>query len=567
MSINYSFSVPVLTAELLKDILSGRDLLDPNLHKAIRIAKESGTYTCPYCHGVNDGIMRIKSCGMGVESIALFLEQLFNPKSRDFCLCQLVIITMQTGDEYADTLQNMETYILPLYRYYRLRFVELARGGEQDRDGIVILQDTRCPRRMHGEGFYKLSDHYMRNGTVPQVGSQRLCSIRFKGWVGDYWLNNCLGLTECHHLFGFNAGESDRAEESKEAITKHNRASASKSASKSKRGATTPPRVRLRTSGDKIEDYQLMDLSFEEIEEASKSKEHSGSLKIIMAFGFNASEASRAQETAQYDGMKRATLVGDFDPTDFRILVSSNRALRRVGVFPLIQFGWGRLKCTLSIYLQLGIVWKKSHCGACPFSKDSSKCTPHGVARNKLHPELTARSLLMEYGSLCLNERGMLYVRKSLQMAVLSSQQTRALELFETLLNGMEFSLFEVKRIYSQKGKASRSVIRLATGTRQEMTLLFTKEAKRLSLKIRTVHGINYATFAERGETYPALEGFLVVAPAHIREKVRGDFALFEQRFAEVAHESDIKLPLLPGTELVGRPAFQTTLFGQLEAA
>lgn len=566
MSVNYSFSAPVPTARLLKDILSGREILDPNLHEALRVAKETGAYTCPYCHGVNDGIMRVKSCGMGVESIALFLEQLFNPRSRDFCLCQMVIMTMQTSEEFDDTLQYMETYILPLYRYYRLRFVELARGGEQDQDGIVILQDTRSAQRMHGEGFYKLSDHYMHNGTVPQVGSQRLCSIRFKGWVGDYWLNNCLGLTECHHLFGFNAGESVRADESIEAIAKHNRASAIKAASRSKKRASLP-RVRLRISGDRIENYRLVDLNFEDIEEAQGTHEHQGSLKIIMSFGFNASEWVRAQETAQYDGMKRATFIGDFDQTHCRVRVSSKRALRRVGVFPLIQFGWGRLKCKLSIYVRLGIVWKKSHCGACPFSKASSKCTPQGVARNKLHPELISRSLLMEYGSLCLNERGMLYVRKSLQLAVMTSQQTRAMELFELMLDRMEFSLFEVKRIYTQKGKASRSVIRLATGTRQEMTNFFTAHTTKLSLPIRTVHGINYGLFAERGDLYPALEGFLVVAPAHIREKVRGEFALFEQRFAEVAHESGIKLPQLPGTQRVGRPAFQTTLFKELKAA
>src|SRR5205085_9891451 len=112
-----------------------------------RWAREGGA--CPLCRGQNDGVLRIKSCGMGVESIAMLLEWLRNPESRDFCLCQLIIITAQTGDEHDDTKRLMERFILPLYRFFALRFVELARAGELEEAGIVILQATREPYVLH----------------------------------------------------------------------------------------------------------------------------------------------------------------------------------------------------------------------------------------------------------------------------------------------------------------------------------------------------------------------------------------------------------------------------------
>src|SRR6185503_10299365 len=94
----------------------------------------------------------IQSHGMGVESAAIFERWLADPSSRDFDLSDLIVITAQTGDEHDDTIRLMEQYQLPRMRAAGVRFVEVARAGHLESDGIVVLQDTREPVKLHQQG-------------------------------------------------------------------------------------------------------------------------------------------------------------------------------------------------------------------------------------------------------------------------------------------------------------------------------------------------------------------------------------------------------------------------------
>ncbi len=569
----YAFDAPSLTNELLQDILSGRATTAPEIEAALRAAEITGQYVCPYCKGTTDGIPRVRSCGMGVESIALLLELLYNPGSRDFCLCQMVNVTMQTGDEHReDTISNMETYILPLYRYFRLRFVELARGGEFEKDGIVILQDTAEPYRLHPDGYYKLSDHLLLNGTVPQAGGEHRCSMHYKGFCCEYWLQYCFQMNGVYHIFGYNADESERAARSDDGIAARNaklleRCKVSPPAAKKGQTKKRPrrrkhaPRVRLRVAGDRFENYELAEVRID-LEGAGGDPPAEGRvLRYVTAFGFNSDETDRAARASEYDGLGEFSYAYERDESSLAMRAIAYDRLERRGLYLLVRWRWTRPICWQSIYDRLGINWKKSCCVECPFDKEASNCTAKGVERKKLHPELTARSLLLEYASTCLNERGLLYVRKSLQAVVLKTEQLEALEVFEQMLAGMQHSLFEVKRIYTAKGKAGRSVIKLATGSREEMSTLFGGYATDLRLKVKVVNGISYAVFAERGEEYPAVEGFLVVAPAKIGQKVQGKFSKFEERFARVARARGIILPALPGGHAIREYEPQGNLF------
>src|SRR5262245_50912273 len=125
--------------------------------------------------------------GMGVDSSAILHRWLTEPTSRDFDLDRLVVVSAQTGDEFPDTQQAVETFALPLLRQHEVRYVQLARRGPLREDGVVVLDDTRRPSRLCREGAYKLSDELLQTGTVPQVASRR-CSLKFKGWVIDTWL-------------------------------------------------------------------------------------------------------------------------------------------------------------------------------------------------------------------------------------------------------------------------------------------------------------------------------------------------------------------------------------------
>jgi hypothetical protein len=71
-----------------------------------------------------------------------------------------------TGDEFDSTAKDVETYILPLFR-------RLERTTTTSGDGVVILDDSTCPERLHIDGAYRLSTEMITAGTVPQLGGAR----------------------------------------------------------------------------------------------------------------------------------------------------------------------------------------------------------------------------------------------------------------------------------------------------------------------------------------------------------------------------------------------------------
>lgn len=155
----------------------------------------------------------ILSYGMGVESTALLVRWLLEPSSRPCRSEDLVVITAQTGDEYEDTRELVETFILPLLREHRIRYVQVARKGAIEADGIAVLDDTCQPNRLLIEGAYKLSDELRTNGTVPQFGGVHRCSLKAKVFPVESWLRDYYPYS-ANHAFGYNAEETKRIEKS-----------------------------------------------------------------------------------------------------------------------------------------------------------------------------------------------------------------------------------------------------------------------------------------------------------------------------------------------------------------
>ncbi|KAA9379705.1 hypothetical protein F5972_08625 [Microbispora cellulosiformans] len=152
----------------------------------------------------------VLSYGLGADSTAILLRWLLDPSSRDFDLSDLVVVTAQTGDEWPETGHLVERHIYPLLAAHGVRTVQVARAGHYERDGFVVLDDTRHPTVCHIGGVYKLSTEMVTMGTVPQVGGTRKCSIRFKGWVLDQWISAHTGGRPYDHVVGFELGELDR---------------------------------------------------------------------------------------------------------------------------------------------------------------------------------------------------------------------------------------------------------------------------------------------------------------------------------------------------------------------
>jgi hypothetical protein len=155
---------------------------------------------------------------MGVESTAILVRWLKEPASRPCPLDKLIVLTAMTGDEYLDTIRNMEQYILPMLREYGVRFVQVARHGHLEADGITILSDTTQPDRLFAAGDYKLSDELREAGSLPQfAGGTHICSLKFKAFVLETWLRgfektcNLVGQSPAiSHAFGYNVDEPKR---------------------------------------------------------------------------------------------------------------------------------------------------------------------------------------------------------------------------------------------------------------------------------------------------------------------------------------------------------------------
>lgn len=161
----------------------------------------------------------VLSYGMGVESSALLLRWLEEPATCGFDLERdLIVITSQTGGEYPDTKVLCEMHILPRLRQRRVRFVQVARAGHLEADGIVVLSDTREPNELYIGGAYTLYEELREAGTVPQFSGARRCSLKFKAWVIETWLAQQMEEEPFRHAFGFNAEEQARIAKSEAAL-------------------------------------------------------------------------------------------------------------------------------------------------------------------------------------------------------------------------------------------------------------------------------------------------------------------------------------------------------------
>lgn len=156
---------------------------------------------------------------MGVESSALFVRWADDESSRDFDLAEdLIVITAHTGDEYPDSGMLVERHVLPRMRAHHIRYVQVARAGHLEADGIIVLSDTREPRKVHLDGAYKLSQELRAAGTVPQFAGEHRCSLKFKAWVIERWLEREMAGEDYRHVFGYNAEEHKRIEKSERAF-------------------------------------------------------------------------------------------------------------------------------------------------------------------------------------------------------------------------------------------------------------------------------------------------------------------------------------------------------------
>jgi hypothetical protein len=93
-------------------------------------------------------IATLLSYGMGVESTCILVRWIVEPETRPCPLDELIVITAQVGDEYANTGRVVELHVLPLLRKHQIRYVQVARHGHLEVEGNTILDDSRVPERV-----------------------------------------------------------------------------------------------------------------------------------------------------------------------------------------------------------------------------------------------------------------------------------------------------------------------------------------------------------------------------------------------------------------------------------
>jgi hypothetical protein len=415
----------------------------------------------------NSMFVPVMSNGLGVESVAILLRWLLEPETRDFPLDELVVITAMVGAEWPDTGEDFERHILPLFRQHGVRFVQVARGGHLEEDGIVVLDDSRQPEVLHIGGAYTLTEELETAGTVPQYGSEHRCSLKFKAFVIESWLEEFLSGS-IRHTFGFNADELTRVQKSDAAIAAR------------------------------------------------------------VTFGFNALELERVDLGRTYDTPSR------------------------ISHYPLVLWGWDREKCLAYIKDTLGVVWRKSACRFCPFSR----INPDLITRQKQFPQQTAQAMFTERLSLAMNQRGQLYKNEPLYQIVANSGNDEALAHFNLLLRESAWAVYRVRRIYNakaiyeqnggrkrligrdsaKKGTAERCVEQLSSHANAEDAIRRLSElALENSVKLSQAHGLWYAKVGECEATYPTSEEFFVAAPARVETKARYGVGKFDSKWADMA--------------------------------
>jgi hypothetical protein len=159
--------------------------------------------------------------GLGCDSAYMIWKGL---KEGWFDPARTILLSAQIGDESDEVKEQNEQAIFPFIRAMGgLRTVQVARAGPKFSDGIVVLSDTSMPTICYTEGFWKLSDHLLLDGVVPQYdpATGHQCATNWKKFVCDSWIRSEFGDQPITVWLGFNADESKRVKKSDQYVSLH----------------------------------------------------------------------------------------------------------------------------------------------------------------------------------------------------------------------------------------------------------------------------------------------------------------------------------------------------------
>lgn len=207
----------------------------------------------------------------------------------------------------------------------------------------------------------------------------------------------------------------------------------------------------------------------------------------------------------------------------------------RQGVYPLIEWGWGRSEATAFIKEVTNVDWQKSACVMCPFQYSSRSGFTAVLERYRREPDAGVQALYLESVSLAFNPRMALLAQGRLIDAIHQAGLTEVLDRFHSRVATTEHGLYEVQRFARPRAGTTplvaRRVRRLDRGAPAVMGQSLAAQPGRLVIG---ADGIARMVQRERGTEAPWVEHFTVVAPSvAVQDKARPGFDAMYAAVAE----------------------------------
>jgi len=208
-------------------------------------------------------------------------------------------------------------------------------------------------------------------------------------------------------------------------------------------------------------------------------------------------------------------------------------------IYPLIEWGWDRVRCLAYLQQVFGVRWRKSCCIACPYQKLRDTATDIGVmARFAREPAAAAQVLRIEERALRLNERMKIWRPIPLATRIARQADAGVLEAVAAAPAPIEYTLMRVRRAYDRPGHAWRSMEVLCRGSLRRCQAALNREALGAGVPVED----DVAIVEARPASYPAREHLLSIVAGRVEAKTErcfpGKWEAFGPQlslFAEVA--------------------------------
>ncbi|MCX5251928.1 hypothetical protein OG895_43560 [Streptomyces sp. NBC_00201] len=220
----------------------------------------------------------------------------------------------------------------------------------------------------------------------------------------------------------------------------------------------------------------------------------------------------------------------------------------RTGVYPLIEWGWGRQQVEDYLLRRFKVHWPKSYCTFCCFPVSMGALPAH-LERMRTHPDIAGEVLRLEYTAMSLNPNAKLYGRKTLlEMFDPSQPRDRAcLEAFERELD-MPWALYHVRRLFllsdaGERRPVKRSTERVDIGRPEQLAQRLVTVGGRHGIAVERdpQYGRARSWTRPRTKAWPMAEELFATAPARVINKQDPNF---EPAWNALISGSTAQLPL-----------------------